>query len=61
MFLFFVIVALEHKTIQRCVHHLKAEFIRFPSMYVWTIFENLESEGAKNKITFKVVLSNAYY
>ncbi len=32
---------------------------------VWTIFENLESEGVKNliieKISFKVVLSNAYY
>ncbi len=32
---------------------------------VWTIFENLESEDAKElnieKIIFKVVLSNAYY
>ncbi len=32
---------------------------------VWTIFENLESEDAKKlnieKISFKVVFSNAYY
>ncbi len=42
------------------MHNLKAELIIFPLVcYDWTIFENLESEGAKKnyiqKIIFKVV------
>ncbi len=51
-------VTLEHKTSH------KGHFPKLRCM-VWTIFENLESEGVKHlnieKIIFKVVLSNAYH